>query len=215
MNLWTILFLGLLVAMTAKAGDEKFITERTLGLVYLSDEKTLISLAENEDVEAVGALLQDARCKIISKGTAVFITDQQGVFTDVRIKGTSDTFWVLKAFVGDSQPADATLIPGERRVTGEPNSTPAPQPTPTPTSAEELNQFQVEWKQIADEDKRQRELYQKELAQREARVEAQREASGDFSHAPGMTPEQKEAAHIRWVQEDAKKSVRGATPLKQ
>ena len=218
MNFWTIILLGLLVAMTAKAGDEKFITERTLGVVYLSDVETLMDLMKYEDVEAVGDLLQEARCKIISKGTAVFITDQQGFFTNVRIKGTTDTFWVLKTFVGDSQPGASSPDLQVGESTPIPESTPRPQATPTPMSAmsvEQLNQFQAEWKQVADEDKRQRELYQKQQAQREARVEALREANGDFSHAPGMTPEQKEAAHIRWVEEDAKKSVIGATPSKQ
>ena len=219
MDLWTILLLGLLVAMTAKAGDEKFITERTLGIVYLSDEETLMSLMKNEDVEAVGDLLQEARCKIISKDTAVFITNQQGLFTEVRIKGTADTFWVLKTFVGDSQPGvsspDLHVKESTRIPEPIPKSKPTPEPAPTPMSAEELNQFQGEWKQVADEDKRQRDLYQKQQAQREARVEALREANGDFSHAPGMTPEQKSAAHLRWVEEDAKKSVIGATPSKQ
>lgn len=221
MDLWTILLLGLLVAITAKAGDEKLIMERTLGIVYLSDEETLLSLMKNEDVEAVGDLLQEARCKIISKGTAVFITNQQGLFTEIRIKGTADTFWVLKTFVGDSQAGvsspDLQVKESTRKSESTPisKSKPTPEPTPTPMSAEELNQFQAEWKQVADEDKRQRDLYQKVQAQREARVEALREANGDFSHAPGMTPEQKAAAHLRWVEEDAKKSVIGATPSKQ
>jgi hypothetical protein len=55
--------------------------------------------------------------------------------------------------------------------------------------------------------KQQRELFNKQ--------EAEREANGDFSQAPGMTPEQKEAAHLKWAREEAAKSIKGATPAPQ
>ena len=45
--------------------------------------------------------------------------------------------------------------------------------------------------------------------------EAEREANGDFSKAPGMTPGQKEAAALKWAREEAAKSVKGATPAPQ
>ena len=55
--------------------------------------------------------------------------------------------------------------------------------------------------------KRQQELFNKQ--------EAEREAIGDFSKAPGMTPEQKEAAALKWAREEAAKSIKGATPAPQ
>jgi hypothetical protein len=48
-----------------------------------------------------------------------------------------------------------------------------------------------------------------------AREEAIRESRGDFSQAPGMTPEQKHAAALKWAEEDAKKLIIGATPAPQ
>jgi hypothetical protein len=36
--------------------------------------------------------------------------------------------------------------------------------------------------------------------------EAEREANGDFSQAPGLTPEQREAAEMRWAQKNPAES---------
>ena len=59
----------------------------------------------------------------------------------------------------------------------------------------------------AEKAKQQEDLFNKQ--------EAEREANGDFSKAPGMTPEQKEAAALKWAREEAAKSVKGATPAPQ
>jgi hypothetical protein len=64
-------------------------------------------------------------------------------------------------------------------------------------------------------------LRQKKVAEEQAKrklfekQEAEREANGDFSQAPGLTPEQREAAEIRWSEKDAAESIKGAKPAPQ
>jgi len=45
--------------------------------------------------------------------------------------------------------------------------------------------------------------------------EAERESHGDFSQAPGLTPQQKQEAKIKWAEKDAAESIKGATPAPQ
>ena len=49
----------------------------------------------------------------------------------------------------------------------------------------------------------------KEQAKRKLfeKQEAEREANGDFSQGPGLTPEQREAAEIRWAEKNAKETI--------
>lgn len=62
------------------------------------------------------------------------------------------------------------------------------------------------------------ELEQQKIAEEQAKrklfekQEAEREADGDFSQAPGLTPEQREAAEIRWSEKHAAASIKGAKP---
>jgi len=41
------------------------------------------------------------------------------------------------------------------------------------------------------------------------------EKSKYFSQAPGLTREQREAAELRWLEKDARESIKGATPAPQ
>jgi WD40 repeat protein len=62
-------------------------------------------------------------------------------------------------------------------------------------------------------------LTAKDVVEQERRLfekqEAEREAQGDFSQAPGLTLEQQEAAETRWRQKDARESIGGAKPAPQ
>jgi hypothetical protein len=59
---------------------------------------------------------------------------------------------------------------------------------------------------LAKEEKK-RKLFEKQ--------EAEREVNGDFSQAPGLTPEQREAAELRWWEKNAADSIEGAKPAPQ
>ena len=86
-----------------------------------------------------------------------------------------------------------------------PTSTPGPvTSTISPMSKEMQDKIKAE--QIAKEDQK-RKLFEKQ--------EAEREANGDFSQAPGLTPEQREAAEIRWSEKHAAESIKGAKPAPQ
>ena len=90
------------------------------------------------------------------------------------------------------------LLTNERNVQvaiAFPTPEPTQLPTPTPTKeqlAEWERQAEVYWEnqriEKAKEAKKAHELFLKQ--------EAVREANGDFSQAPGLTPEQKEAAEV-------------------
>ena len=89
------------------------------------------------------------------------------------------------------------------------------QPTPTPTPGPVTStlvpmpkemQDKIKAEEIAKEEQR-RKLFEKQ--------EAEREANGDFSQAPGLTAAQREAAEIRWAEKNAKESIRGAKPAPQ
>jgi hypothetical protein len=89
------------------------------------------------------------------------------------------------------------------------------QPTPTPTPGPVTStlvpmpkemQDKIKAEEIAKEEQR-RKLFEKQ--------EAEREANGDFSQAPGLTPAQREVAEIRWAEKNAKESIKGAKPAPQ
>jgi hypothetical protein len=88
---------------------------------------------------------------------------------------------------------------------------PTPTPTPGPVSytivpmPKEMRD-KIKAEQTAKEEQK-RKLFEKE--------EAKREANGDFSQAPGLTPAQREAAEIRWAEKSAKEDIKGATPAPQ
>jgi len=98
----------------------------------------------------------------------------------------------------------------ERLARGQFNET-TPTPTPGPvTLAFTPMPKEVREKIEADQaakTKRQQELFNKQ--------EAEREANGDFSQAPGLTPEQREAAQIRWAEKNAAESIKKAKPAPQ
>ena len=89
------------------------------------------------------------------------------------------------------------------------------QPSPTPTPGPVTSTLAPMSKEMADkinadraaEEEQERKLFQKQ--------EAQREAHGDFSRAPGLTPAQRQAAATRWAEKNAAETVKGATPAPQ
>ena len=87
--------------------------------------------------------------------------------------------------------------------------------TPTPTPGPVTLNFTPMPKEV--QEKIDAEKSAKEKAERERfnKQEAEREANGDFSHAPGLTPEQREAAAIRWAEKNAEQSIKGAKPAPQ
>jgi hypothetical protein len=76
--------------------------------------------------------------------------------------------------------------------------------TTIPMTKEERDRLEQE--RIAKEEEKRKRL---------EKQEAKREANGDFSHAPGFTPEQREAAQKRWWEKQAEESVIGAKPYPQ
>jgi hypothetical protein len=89
----------------------------------------------------------------------------------------------------------------------EPTPTPTPGPvTLTIAPMSKAMQAKIKAEQIAKEDQK-RKLFEKQ--------EAEREANGDFSQAPGLTPEQREAAEKRWSEKHAAESIKGAKPYPQ
>ena len=118
MKFVTVALLGLLIAGTAKASQERVLTDDAIGASLFSDEELLMSLANQHDYDAINALASENRCRLISKGTTVFVTDQRDKFFQVRLKGTTDTFWVLMPLVSGWDKADSTPGPGESRIVG-------------------------------------------------------------------------------------------------
>jgi hypothetical protein len=95
---------------------------------------------------------------------------------------------------------------------------PPPPPPLTPQEQKQMDELtrkiQATWptaeqleKQRADEKRKEHELAVKQ--------EAIREANGDFSQAPGLTPEQKEQKTIQWAEKNAKESIIGGKPAPQ
>lgn len=96
-------------------------------------------------------------------------------------------------------------------VTPTPHVVPATPPPPEVVRSTTVPMPKEMQEKIATERAAQAEQ-QQELFKKQ---EAKREANGDFSRAPGMTPEEKEAAHLKWVKEEAGTSIKGATPAPQ
>jgi hypothetical protein len=98
----------------------------------------------------------------------------------------------------------------DRLARGEVDQAP-PTPTPGPVTYTSVPmpkevQDKIKAEQTAKEEQR-RKLFEKQ--------EAKREANGDFSQAPGLTPAQREAAEIRWAEKSAEESIKGAKPAPQ
>ena len=101
----------------------------------------------------------------------------------------------------------------ERFSRGQVNQATQATPTPTPGPVTSTNtpmpkemEEKIKAQGLAKEDKKRR-LFEKQ--------EAEREAHGDFSQTPGLTREQREAAELRWLEKDARESIKGATPAPQ
>src|SRR5262249_43130808 len=94
--------------------DERYVLGKHEGhtaAFSLSDEKELIKMSDERDQTAIAAMLQKGRCRLVTRGTPVFITDRSGDFVKVRIKGTTDAVWIPANIVSDSPPIpDSTPI---------------------------------------------------------------------------------------------------------
>jgi hypothetical protein len=91
----------------------------------------------------------------------------------------------------------------------DPKATPTP--TPGPVTLTIVPMTKVENDKL-EEEKLAKEEEKRKLSEKR---EAEREANGDFSQAPGLTPEQREAAEIKWAEKNAKESIKGAKPAPQ
>jgi hypothetical protein len=91
----TLSLVGLLIAGTVKATQDRVVTEDTIGASLFTDAELLTSLANQGDNDAIKELVSEKRCRLITKGTPVSITSQREKFFQVRLKGQSDTLWVL------------------------------------------------------------------------------------------------------------------------
>jgi hypothetical protein len=89
-------------------------------------------------------------------------------------------------------------------IAAKPTPTPGVTYTIVPLSKEMEDKIRAE--QLAKEEEK-RKLFEKK--------EAEREAHDDFSQAPGLTPQQREAAEMRWLEKNAEESVKGAKPAPQ
>jgi hypothetical protein len=98
---------------------------------------------------------------------------------------------------------------------GSPTPTPLPSWVPTPTPGPVTITTVPMTQQERDKLKRERIAKEEEKRNLFEKQEAEREAHGDFSQAPGLTPEQRQAAAIRWAEKNAKETIKGATPAPQ
>ena len=98
-----------------------------------------------------------------------------------------------------------------RNASPRPVSTLVPTPTPGPVTVTLIPMTKEQSDNLAQEkirgEQAKRKLFEKQ--------EAEREANGDFSQAPWLTPEQREAAEVRWAEKDAAERLKGAKPAPQ
>jgi hypothetical protein len=90
-----------------------------------------------------------------------------------------------------------------------------PKATPTPTPGPVTSTIAPMPKEMGDKIKAERLEKEEEKRKLFEKQEAEREARGDFSQAPGLTPGQKEVAEIRWAEKDAAQSIKDAKPASQ
>jgi len=89
------------------------------------------------------------------------------------------------------------------------------EPTPTPTPGPVTSTIAPMPKEMQDKIKAEEIAKKEQKRKLFERQEAEREANGDFSQAPGLTPVQREAAEMLWAEKNAKESIKGATPAPQ
>jgi hypothetical protein len=87
--------------------------------------------------------------------------------------------------------------------------------TPTPTPGPVTLTFTPMSKEVQEKMDAEKSAKEKTERERFNKQEAEREANGDFSQAPGLTPEQREAAAIQWEQKHAEERIKGAKPAPQ
>lgn len=149
-------------------------------------------IARENDQVAVNLLLVEGAVFLTGLGIPVFweTSGFQSEMSQVRLKGSLKEFWVLDEALTNTAPPEP---PPEVVVTST-----------VPMSKETLEKIEADQ---AAQAKQQRELFN--------RQEAEREANGDFSQAPGLTPEQREAAAVHWAEQDAAKRIKAGKPYPQ
>lgn len=172
----------MLVAGTAFANERVLINDdmspfRALGddifaVPNLGDAEELLNLAKEKHFIEIQALRN--HWKFVKAWTHVDVIDygdhagESGDMMEVRVKGTDETFWVPRFClwfpVGTNRASP--LYSGLFSIA-------APTPTPAPMSDAERKQMEEGWKQFEEADKKERELLQKQEAQRKAQYEAQ------------------------------------------
>jgi hypothetical protein len=165
--------------------------------------KNLIALAVALTTLAINSQAQDLN------------SESQPTFTYqiTNFDAHSPTAWPTPFIVPTTPQSIATTPPMD--YYGSPTPTPLRSWVPTPTPGT-VTITTVPMTQ-QDRDKLRRERIAKEEDKRKLfeKQEAEREAHGDFSQAPGLTPEQRQAAAIRWAEKNANETIKGATPAPQ
>jgi len=200
MKFVTVALLGLLIAGTAKASQERVLTDDAIGASLFSDEELLMSLANQPgpgESRIVGPRpgyvaafsLSDEKILMSMKGDFGAI---QGMLREGRcrvvIRGTavvvSDDYedFVKVRIKGTT---DTVWIPKDRVGVSDAGPTPTPSPaadltpidTPTPSpvpmTEAERKEMEADWQQFKDADKKERELLQKQEEKRKAQYEAE------------------------------------------
>ena len=154
--------------------------------------KKAIRIALEKDEAALEQLYLRGDIFITEDGIAVSKEESGGFLSgisQVRIWGTLREFW----------------LPDEG-LTNVPPPPPPPPVTVTTIPMPREVQERIEVEEAAKEQAK-RKLFEKR--------EAEHEANGDFSQAPGLTPEQREAAEIRWAEKHVGEIIKSATPAPQ
>ena len=127
-------------------------------------------------------------------------TDQDIASYSINFDAHSPTTWPTPFIVPTKPQPNAT----PSSYYGRPTPTPVPNWVPTPTPG------QVKITTVPMTQQERDKLKREGIAKEE-----EREARGDFSQAPGLTPEQRQAATIRWAEKSATETIKGATPAPQ
>ena len=152
-----------------------------------------IRIALEKDEAALEQLYLRGDIFITEDGIAVSWEESGGFLSgvsQVRIRGTLREFWLPTEGLTDVPPPPP---PPEVVIL---TTVPMPKDAKEKIDAEKAAKAQAE-----------RKLFEKQ--------EAEREARGDFSQAPGLTPDQRETAEIRWAEKHAGKIMKNATPAPQ
>lgn len=166
------------------------------------------------DAPVIGFSLEHGQ--IIHFRTEIFNQTGQDIASyTINVDARFPIAWPTPSVVSARPAPLATPYPANYYITASPtpisNRTPTLTPTPGPATLTLVPMTKEQ------SDKLEQERIAEEQAKRKVfeKKEAEREARGDFSQAPGLTPEQREAAEVRWSEKEAADSIKGAKPFPQ